>query len=489
MEVIFNEGRLDLNSAYLPETGYVYYRSPDNRLFTHWGLVSSFVHLPSVIVGRALKSFLPFIDEIERTSGKQLLIERFLSSMLIFPTIMLANAWLLWYIVWKYIGVRDYKRLAFLVGLSVLGTQLLKYSSGFEEGFMILLMLLAIVCNEEVQDARVRGLAIGIVTGLAMNARYVGFPVFAFFFVFQAFRKESFVPFALFFALGALPYVGIAALYNYARYGGFGPDGFFSYYVDLGYSVPNVLRTSLKEVGREIILKVVGSNGVLLYNPVLSFSICGAVVFRNRRLLETVHGRVFAFSGAVAAYYIVAHSILTWGNLDWASWGPRYLTTAVPFLFLLAVPTIVKILDLNAKFPMFWKGVLMSVVACSLSFQLLSAIGWDETETYQGKRDSHLSQRLRNIWTVSTEGNPLAPHLNLRRPLFEEYTLEEETNVEGVVVASTVSVQQLYEGLALWPVTVGYVLKWPTWKVLFAMMVNAGGAILVGYMALRTRTP
>jgi len=224
--------KLDLQPQYLPETGYVYYRSPDGRLFVHWGFISGMLYIPAAILGKFCRSMLPFIEQIESQSGKALLVERFLGSVIIMPSIMIINVILLQRILQKYFNIANQRVNHFLLVLAFFCTQLLTYSSDSEEGFMILLFLAALVAIRECERNWTKGLWIGTLTGLALNSRYyIGIPIFCCFAFWRGLQRKGLFQFLTYFAAALFPYILIFFLYNYARYGSFSPDGFFQIYV------------------------------------------------------------------------------------------------------------------------------------------------------------------------------------------------------------------------------------------------------------------
>ena len=176
--------------------------------------------------------------------------------------------------------------------------------------------------------------------------------------------------------------------------------------------------------------------------------------------------------------------MIGWSDTDVYSWGPRYLTTAVPFLFILSVSGIKAIADrwLHCRMrSVVWVFTGFIGVA-SFSIQLLSMLGWEETEKYQGKSGHQIVQRASNLWRMSVEGNPWAPHENAGKRLFLYQMLDEQTNQNGEVVTLDVKVKRLYEGFSIWPVTVGYSLKWGTWVVVLLASLNFIGVLVLGYL-------
>ena len=171
------------------------------------------------------------------------------------------------------------------------------------------------------------------------------------------------------------------------------------------------------------------------------------------------------------------------GDADTFSWGPRYLTTTVPFLFILSVPAIKAIADRWAhyrKYSVVWVFTVFIGVA-SFSIQLLSVLGWEETEKYQGRSRNQIVQRASNLWRMSVDGNPWAPHENAEKQLFVYQMLNEQTNQGGELISQDIRAKRLYEGFSIWPVTVGYSLKWGTWVVVLLASLNFIGVLVLGY--------
>lgn len=483
-------GKLDLHPQYLPETGYVYYRSSDGRLFVHWGLISGMLYIPAAILGKFCRSMLPFIGQIESQSGKALLVERFLGSMLIMPSIMLANVILLQQILQRYFGIASRRILYLLLVLAFFCTQLLTYSSDSEEGFMILLFLAALIVNRECEQSWKKGLWIGTLTGLAMNSRYyIGIPVFCCFILWEVLQRKGVLQFLSYFTIALVPYALIFVLYNYARYGSFSPDGFFLTYVKYGFSPPDIVQFSYRRIANFLWERLVGQKGIFIYNPILILAPWGISILLKEGKLNIFKKHLLVLSGIIVLCYLAVHAILTWGVLDGASWGPRYLTATVPFLFLLSVPAILRVAGYCAsrnanRFTL--KGLSLAVIVIISGFiQILSVLGWDETEMYQGHSRNHIIQRAQNIWNISFHGNPLAPHQTRERALLADKKVEEVTNKNGELEAIKVDISSLYEGFALWPVTLGYALGWSTWKTGSVILINLASVCFFGFLCFR----
>ena len=200
--MIVNHGRFDVDPQYLPETGYIFYPAEDGKLYTHWGLFSSVVYIPAELLGKICRVFYPGIREIEQSHDRPLLFQRFIVSMLILPGIMLMNAILMNSILRGILKIENDRLLALLLTCAFLGTQLFSYSSGFEVGLTICSCLLAIVLYESPMSGRARGLGIGLVAGFMLNARYIAFPIFFLFPIFDLLRGRKSAHFFIYLLVG-----------------------------------------------------------------------------------------------------------------------------------------------------------------------------------------------------------------------------------------------------------------------------------------------
>ena len=59
--------------------------------------------------------------------------------------------------------------------------------------------------------------------------------------------------------------------------------------------------------------------------------------------------------------------------------------------------------------------------------------------------------------------------------------LNEQTNQGGELISQDIQAKRLYEGFSIWPVTVGYSLKWDTWVVVLLASLNFIGVLALGY--------
>ena len=79
-------------------------------------------------------------------------------------------------------------------------------------------------------------------------------------------------------------------------------------------------------------------------------------------------------------------------------------------------------------------------------------------------------QRIQNLRDISLKGNPLAPQDNEERPLFADKIVPDRTNKGGSIKSVPVEMNPIYEGLALWPVTIGVSLGLRTWQVVLMLL-------------------
>lgn len=486
---IVNDQRFDIAPEYLSETGYIFYPGKDGKLYTHWGLLSSLIYTPAEIIGRLLQAIYPQIREIELQQGRPLLFQRFIVTMLILPVIMLINVHLTKCILRRVFAIDSGHLTFLLLSLCFIGTQLLRYSSGFEEGFAILLCLLSILVYESSASSTSRGMGIGIIAGLTLNARYTALPVFALFVLFEIYRREKWSNFILSSLVGFIPYAFFSILYNYIRYESFSPTAFFLFHANLGWNDYDYLvRQSLGEIIQFVVHQSVGSKGLFVFNPMLCLAPYGFWLGIKQRGLNSPTGRLMVLSSFVVIYYLVFHAVFIQGGLDPASWGPRFLTTAVPFLFLMSVPAL-KFIGQRWSGTIFSspvKVIMIAVVVLGFFIQVLSVLGWEETETYQGHSTNQITQRASNLWSITIDGNPFNPRSNVERPLFKNSLITEPTNKDGQLITHEFRVKELYEGFSLWPVTLGYSLRLGTGIVCIVIMVSFLACISLGVLAYRS---
>ena len=127
--MMLTEGRFDLDPDFLPDAGYLYYTSKYGKLYVHWGLFSHLVYAPIVVLGEVARAISPFFMSMEHAMGRTLLLERFIGSLVIMPSVMLLNVILIKRVLKKIVGVTIRRHLYGLVLVAIGGTQLLVYSS------------------------------------------------------------------------------------------------------------------------------------------------------------------------------------------------------------------------------------------------------------------------------------------------------------------------------------------------------------------------
>ena len=168
----------------------------------------------------------------------------------------------------------------------------------------------------------------------------------------------------------------IFLLYNFVRYDSFSPDVFFRYYVFNDIVPPNLFRNSLSEIAYFVWDRSLGSNGLFVFSPILLLAPFGVWTVIRQGWVDTPCVRLIVISFGVVFCYFLVHAALAWGSADIASWGPRYMTACIPFLFFMSVPTIQRLWALRKavglKRVVFFGAVALSVYSCLIQILLES---------------------------------------------------------------------------------------------------------------------
>jgi hypothetical protein len=160
------------------------------------------------------------------------------------------------------------------------------------------------------------------------------------------------------FAAGAAPLPVALAIYNTMAFGAPWRQGYGSGHI-----------TSAAKLGSGRVLDgipgllVSPGRGLLLYSPVLLFSIAGAVIGRRQALYRWC-------AVAFVAYVIVVANVDVWWGGE--SFGARKLAEALPLLAVLLVPAVDAIVHRG------WLWVYLGLLAWSVFVEALAAAAWPD---------------------------------------------------------------------------------------------------------------
>jgi hypothetical protein len=302
-----------------PEHGNVAVTS-DGRRYAVYAPGQSALLVPLVLLAHSLRGVSPYDYHY---------VAAFFASF-VGPVGLALSGWVLFHVA-RELGAKEARALGVALAL-VFGTCALPHAmDGYEHiPEMLCLMTtfyLLLLAGADRHHGKVRRLAIaaGALTGLGFLIRYsAAFAVPAFLLLMRG-RRQT-----LAFALGLVPFVAVALLYNAARFGSAFETGYALAW-PLERPITPVLGEafSLARIPRALVgLWISPGKGMFWYSPILLGALVAWPAFT--RLARAPATAAIALT---LSYSLVYASNFAWHGSAWC-WGPRYLVPTLPFMLL-----------------------------------------------------------------------------------------------------------------------------------------------------------